>query len=751
MKRIVALLLTLMMLGSCMSFSLAETPSTEPETAETAGETEAEVAAEEGKEETAEDGVIMVPLVLEPDPALARSMGVAAATAVAYGVDPSEIVYVDHLSVGNPTEMKGSFFTELWGNATSDADVRDLLFGYNLIRWNGAEGMFEADSTVVTDMVGLEEEGTGNHIYSLILANDLYYSDGTRITAWDYAFSFLLTMNPVIEQLGGIRERAGGANEAILGSEAYMNGEANLISGIRVTADNAITITLDGNYLPYFYELALLSCYPYPISAIAPGVEVRDDGQGVYLANTNGGNNNQVLTVDLLQRTLNGENGYRQHPTVVSGPYTLTSWDGKVAEFARNSYYKGNANNEIPLIDRLTYTVADNSTMIEKLQNGEFDLLNKVAYTDAINAGMQIAIQDASMTAEEETEETEEIAEEAAPAAEATENSDFLFNNYPRSGLAYLGFATEKATVSSEAVRQAIAWCIDRDAITADYTGNYGLRTDGYLGIGQWMYSLALHTVDAPVEEFTGRNEETGLTYQETLDAFEKLSLDNLVVYTVDTNAAAALLDRDGWKVDQGTGLRTKTVNGETVTLDLKLFYPEGNRIGELLDKYMVPNLKTVGIGMTLQAVPMGEMSGKLYAQEREMDMFFMASNFDILYDPSQTFNPEDDQSTTRQQDQELYDLAVAMNETEPGNTLSYMQKWIAFQEKFNSSLPVIPLYTNVYFDFYTSLLHDYTIATSTTWGEAVVGAAMVSIPEYEIPLVPFEEQLEEGEALLDG
>ena len=29
------------------------------------------------------------------------------------------------LVVGNPTPMRGEFFTDMWGNATSDIDVRD--------------------------------------------------------------------------------------------------------------------------------------------------------------------------------------------------------------------------------------------------------------------------------------------------------------------------------------------------------------------------------------------------------------------------------------------------------------------------------------------------------------------------------------------------------------------------------------------------------------------------------------------------
>ena len=49
---------------------------------------------------------------------LVRTLGLAAATAIAYGVDPEDIVYYDHATVGNTTKMKGDFFTDMWGNAT---------------------------------------------------------------------------------------------------------------------------------------------------------------------------------------------------------------------------------------------------------------------------------------------------------------------------------------------------------------------------------------------------------------------------------------------------------------------------------------------------------------------------------------------------------------------------------------------------------------------------------------------------------
>ena len=75
---------------------------------------------------------------------------------------PEGAEVLGHLTVGNPTPMRGEFFTDLWGNATSDIDVRDLLHGYNLIRWDGESGMFAIDASVVSDITVMRT-GEGDH------------------------------------------------------------------------------------------------------------------------------------------------------------------------------------------------------------------------------------------------------------------------------------------------------------------------------------------------------------------------------------------------------------------------------------------------------------------------------------------------------------------------------------------------------------------------------------------------------------
>ena len=78
----------------------------------------------------------------------------------------------------------------------------------------------------------------------------------------------------------------------------------------------------------------------------------------------------------------------------------------------------------------------------------------------------------------------------------------------------------------------------------------------------------------------------------------------------------------------------------------------------------------------------------------------------------------------------ELNGLALDMVRTRQEDLLSFEQKWVKLQERISETLPLIPVYTNVYFDFFSRSLHDYQITKSPTWGEAIVSAYMSDMEE---------------------
>ncbi len=63
------------------------------------------------------------------------------------------------------------------------------------------------------------------------------------------------------------------------------------------------------------------------------------------------------------------------------------------------------------------------------------------------------------------------------------------------------------------------------------------------------------------------------------------------------------------------------------------------------------------------------------------------------------------------------------MIKTDPADVYGYVCKWITFQERYNEVLPAIPIYSNIYFDFFTPYLQNYNITAHVTWSQAILEA----------------------------
>ena len=140
----------------------------------------------------------------------------------------------EELVVGNPTPMDGKFFTGMWGNATSDIDVRSLVHGYYLTMWGYDTGLFVHTPNVVSGMV-IGEDPEGNRTYTMALCDDLFFSDGTKITAWDYAFAVLFQAAPEVAETGGLPMDL----SYLDGYEEYISGEKQSFTGVHVKIGRA--------------------------------------------------------------------------------------------------------------------------------------------------------------------------------------------------------------------------------------------------------------------------------------------------------------------------------------------------------------------------------------------------------------------------------------------------------------------------------------------------------------------------------
>jgi len=637
----------------------------------------------------------------------------------------------DDIVVGNPTPLNGKFFTEMWGNGTSDIDVRYLVSGYDLVTWDDEASYFRFDRSVVSGALVNADEA-GNRTYLLALASNLYYSDGTPVTAWDYAFSVLLQGSPLISELGAHPA----ALDYLLGYEDYFSGAAPGIAGLRVQSDNLISFTVKAEALPYFYELSYLSFCPYPIHAIAPGCIVRDDGAGAYIASDPEADG-EGFTAELLRRTiLDSEKGYQSHPDPVSGPYRLISFDGDEAVFEINRYYKGNEEGKKPRIKRITYRRAANDSMIRGLAEGEYALLNKVTQASAVTEGLNLC----------------------------AENPQYTRAIYPRIGLTYIFFNPQSRLVQQQNVRQAIAGCLDSDQLIGAYVGNFGLKANALYGLGQWMYQAATGMIDYPAQLSDAATQEETAAYEKNEAAWDALTLDGLTLYPLDTEAAAALLEQAGWTLNSqgepfeaGTdSVRCREADGQLETMELTMGYLSGGSMEQTFNDAFVKNLAAAGVSLKLVPLHFDSIAQSHADRALEgVDMIYMGDNFNISFDPA-LFFVDDEQAqeadSLRSVYGELFDLAREMDRTQPGAILEYMQKWVRFQERFSQLLPMIPVYTNIYYDFYTKELDGYWIAENTSWGQAIVPARMHSLKQDGMSATDVSAEISgmNGEAELD-
>ena len=610
----------------------------------------------------------------------------------------------EELVVGNPTPMDGKFFTGMWGNATTDIDVRTLVHSYYLTIWGYDTGFFRANPVTVAGL-SVTEDAKQYRKYRFQLADDLFYSDGTRITAWDYAFSVLFQIAPEISELGGLPMDL----SYLEGYEEYVSGKVPYLSGVRVTDDLKIEFSVKPEALPYFFELYRLGFLPYPIHEIAPGCKVFDDGSGVYIGNEDPDVIEKIFSSELLQKTvMDQDSGYLSHPTVGSGPYVLTSWDGQTCTFEINPYFKGNSEGFTPSIPKLRFTLAENDTMIDKLEADEFQLLNKVVRRDVIEKGIGLV----------------------------SSGKGYTLTNYPRIGLSFIVFTPDSPALQEQDVRQAINFCMDKDAMREDYTHLYGITMDGLIGIGQWMYGMVMGTEEYPETLPENPTPEEEEEYNQKISEWKALSLDGLKHYELDVNKAVRLLDGNGWTMNtEGRRfqagrdeVRCKKIRGELITLELTCAYPKDNIMAASMEEYFVPFLKEAGIKLTLIPMEMKELLRAYNDRDIEnIDMFYLGDDFNIEFDPQLFFLAGDPdaskEDTLAWAHAQMAKYARLMCETVPSDALGFVRKWITFQEKLSDLLPLIPVYSNVYYDFYTSDLMNYDIIKYITWGDAIVPA----------------------------
>lgn len=557
----------------------------------------------------------------------------------------------EQIILGVTSETSGDI-TPSWANSAGDYTAYKFVVGSTPIELS-KEGKWIENPNVAESIEAVDNED-GSKTYTIKIKDGLKFSDGNPITASDYLLYYMLRCDEMITDLEA-SNLTDSSVQYVLGYDAYSSGESDVFEGLHLIDDKTYSVTIDSQYMPYYYGQALIGNNPESMKLWLPeDVVLEETENGVKFSDN--------FTSEYIADKVNSA---RYNYSAASGPYMLTSYDENAYTYTltRNTNFVGDSEGHTTNIETVLVKYVDQETMLDQLKTGAVDVLTQVADGDTIEAGLDMV-----------------------------EEGGFDYISFPRAGYGMVSFKCNQGPTQFIEVRHAMAYLLDRVSFAQTFTGGHGTVVNGPYGTQQWM-------VEEYAEEVEGLN-----AYSYSLDsAIEELEKGGWVY------------NEDGSDYS-GSGIRYKQLeDGTYMPLIIEWFSSENNSVSDLLVTSLLQNPDVEAAGMKINQT-VGTFSDLLTyyydsSTENPYQMFNLASGFGNPYDVAYSFEPDSANNTnavTGEAGQKLYDLAVAMNRTQEGDDAAYAEAWFNFISYWNEQLPEIPLYSNEYHDFFSSRVHDW-------------------------------------------
>lgn len=579
------------------------------------------------------------------------------------------------LIIGDTTEMSGEWLP-YFQNIAADANVWRSINGYDTVGIT-FDGEYVVDTTTVVKDYEVTENEDGSKTYTWTIKEGLTYDDGTPITAKDYVASGLLWSSKLLGDMGG-------SNSYGLywkGWSEFSKGQKKEFEGLRLIDDYTFSVTIAPENLPYFFELPMVSVGPTKLSYwLGEGVDILDDGQGAYFS--------VDLTYDEYADKISEAKSNPFYPS--SGPYKVKSYDAttKTAVLEVNDKFIGDHTGQKPRIKTVIYKTVAQATQFDELATGSVDLIVEAGSGNDINAGLDLV-----------------------------EQGGFSYNTYPRSGYGKIHFHCDFGPTADVEVRQALAHLLDRNEFAKSYTGGFGSVVNGPYGESMWFYQETKAELNQKVNQ-----------------------------YPYDLNKAIELLESAGWTLNskgepykEGDGVRyKKTEDGELMPLIIEWASSEGNEVSDLLVVTLQknPDLAKAGIQINQTVMTFPELINWVYRDRSQGEeyavpryhMYNLGTGFYPRYDRSTEYTTDPDMVAAGYNnnfifDKELERLAKEMVLTDANDREGFKRKFVDFIVRWNYLLPDIPLYSNIYHDFFNGKLQNWNMNPNVQVDQAVLYA----------------------------
>ena len=569
--------------------------------------------------------------------------------------------------IGSINQVINEFYDTGFSTSETNYNMYDLIHGgYDTVVFS-KEGEFQYNDTVVASHEETENED-GTKTYTVTINDGLVWSDGTPITAKDYVFAILLENS---DEMAGVDGYPCNTGYSYVGYDEWLDGSADAFAGVHLVDDMTYSLTVKAEELPYHYDITYATLRPRPLHVIAPECDVEDTENGATITGD--------FTTELLQETINNvETGYRYNPKVTCGPYLFDNFDeaSQQATLKANPEFVGDYRGVKPSIETLVIKTVSSDTMMNELESGSVDLLYSCSGGDTINAGLDLV--------------------EEGKAADTT---------YMRNGYGKIQFDCSVFPTDSQNVRQAIAYCLDRNEFARQYTGGYGSVVHSFYGLAQWEYQDSVEWIN-----------------------------ENLNTYEMNVEEAKKLLEADGWNLNadgtpySGTGTRYKDVDGELKPLVITWCNSEGNPVSELLATMLPETMAEAGIELQATTTDFATLqNGILHAGDTMYNMYNLATGFATANSPWYYFSSDEawmgNYNTNWIADEELNDAVMPLKSIPYEDSEAWLEAWQNFIKVWNEKLPDIPLYSDEYYDFYSTRVQGWENTATWGWQNAVLDA----------------------------
>lgn len=572
------------------------------------------------------------------------------------------------LVIGTVTDLEQDFYDPSYNsNATNYKVSYGLLHAYSPVVCT-KEGEWITDPVVASSIESTENED-GTKTYTVTLNDGLLWSDNSALTAKDYVFAMLLESSPEMMSVDNYLATNYYSTD---GYDEFNSGSTKAFRGVHLIDDRTFSVTISADELPNHWDVTSTMVYPRPMAVIAPGCDIEDTEDGATITGE--------FTSDLLLETIgNTSTGYRYNPQVVCGPYKLVDYDSSSRQgtFEVNENFAGNYAGIKPTIKTVIIKTVKSETMINELQAGTVDLLYEVSGPE-IEAGLDLVDQD--------------IAQK---------------HTYFRYGYGLIRFDCSQFPTDSQYVRQALAYCLDRNEFARQYSGGYATVVHGEYGLSEWEY----------------------------LDSKDWLD-ENLNTYEKDIEKAKEVLAEDGWTLNKdggeykdGDGVRYKEVDGELKPLEITWCNAEGNPVSELLNTVLPEAMEEAGMVLKPTTTDFPTLLNSLEHQTDTMyNMYNMGTGFSTTNAPWYNYSTDERWMTggfnsNWIKDEELAGVAEEMKVIPLEDKDTWLEAWRTFQKTWNEKLPNIPLYSDEYHDFYNNKLQNWDTSSIWDWSVAIVEA----------------------------